>query len=483
MSCALVWFRRDLRLADNRALSAALEHHDTVIPVYLHVAEEDNHWRPGAASSWWLHHSLVALDTDLRATGSRLVIREGNDHSALLDELLASTGATHVYWNRLYEPGAVQRDTGLKETLATRGVVAESHNAALLFEPWTILKADQTPYRVFTPYWKACLKTGIPDSLLPAPATLPAVDDSIASQTIDALQLLPALPWADRFPDYWTPGEAGAQTRLAAFLDDALPGYREQRDRPDTTGTSRLSPHLHFGEIGPRQIAAAINARSGHDNRTGMISGSECYLRELGWREFAHALLYHFPHTTDQPLDTRFQQFPWRDDAAEDLQRWQRGQTGIPIVDAGMRELWTTGWMHNRVRMIVASLLVKNLRIAWQAGADWFWDTLVDADLASNTLGWQWTAGCGADAAPYFRIFNPVTQAQKFDPDGHYIRRWVPEIAALPNRYLARPWEADANTLATAGIALGKDYPHPVVDLKASRQAALGSFQAMREIT
>ncbi|MGD8498701.1 MAG: deoxyribodipyrimidine photo-lyase, partial [Chromatiales bacterium] len=349
------------------------------------------------------------------------------------------------------------------------------------FEPWTLLKDDGQPYKVFTPFWKACLRRGLDTSLRQAPTSMPEVPRRIATGSLDALELLPRIGWDSGLREGWRVGEQAASDRLESFLDDAAASYPDDRNRPDLVGTSRLSPHLHFGEISPRQIAAAVDRFVGGHQRKGIVKGTESFVREVGWREFAYHLLYHFPNTTETPLDQRFAKFPWAKNYSKALEAWQHGQTGIPIVDAGMRELWHTGWMHNRVRMIVASLLTKNLLIPWQEGTRWFWDTLVDADLANNTLGWQWTAGCGADAAPYFRIFNPVLQGEKFDPTGEYVRQWVPEIARLPDKYLNKPWEAAESVLSEAQVKLGKDYPEPIVDLKGSRERALERFDRIKK--
>jgi deoxyribodipyrimidine photo-lyase len=476
---ALVWFRRDLRLADNPALAAALAVCRSVIPVFVHAPDEEGPWQPGAASEVWLHRSLAALDESLRQIGARLVVRRGPTLETLR-ALAAETGATHVYWNRLYEPAVVARDGLVEAALREQGLVAETANAALLNEPWEVTRDGGLPYRVFTPYWKACQRSLTDVAPLPAPEALPSVPPEVSGLPLDALGLRAAIDWDAEFWDRWCPGEAGAQTALSCFLDRAVGGYDTDRNRPDLTGTSRLSPHLHFGEISPRQVLAAVRGHADAHVAPGLFRNAEAYVRELGWREFGYHLLHHFPHTTDEPLDARFAAFPWADDYGDALAAWQRGMTGIPLVDAGMRELWRTGWMHNRVRMIVASFLTKNLLVPWQAGARWFWDTLIDADLANNTLGWQWTAGCGADAAPYFRIFNPVLQGRRFDPEGDYVRRWVPELARLPAAHVHAPWEAPGRVLADAGLALGRDYPAPVVDLQASRARALARFEAMR---
>jgi deoxyribodipyrimidine photo-lyase len=429
----------------------------------------------GGASRWWLHHSLKALDGEFRKLGSRLAIRQGAVFQTLA-KLMAETGAEAVYWNRVCEPGALVRDQEIQRVLREEGFTVETFNGTLLHEPWEVLKHGGEPYRIFTPFWKAVQKAGLDSVPEPPPLDLPPVPEDIWSADLDALQLLPRTPWDAGFHEAWRVGEAAANRRLAEFIDTGLAGYQEQRDRPDLPATSRLSPHLHFGEISPRQVIHTIRrAMTPHTE-----ADAETYLRELAWREFAYHLLYHFPHTTDEPLDPRFASFPWAENYGATLAVWQRGRTGFPIVDAGMRELWATGWMHNRARMIAASVLTKNLLIPWREGARWFWDTLVDADLANNTLGWQWTAGCGADAAPYFRVFNPVRQGEKFDPEGHYVRRWVPELARLPTEYIHEPWRAPAVVLDAAGVRLGATYPRPLVDLRGSRERALAAFGRIR---
>lgn len=462
----LVWFRQDLRLADNPALRDALAAGAPVIPVYVLDDATAGAWAMGGASRWWLHRSLESLARDLGKLGLRLILRRGAAQ-ACLDALIAETGASGAYWNRCYEPFAISRDKAIKADLESRGLVAKSFNANLLFEPWTIASKGGTPFRVFTPFWKACLAAEAPAMPLPAPKRATAPAKWPASDGLDDWALLPAKPdWAGGF-SVWNPGEAGAQARLAMFVDRALGGYAGHRDRADIEATSRLSPHLHFGEISPRQCFHAGAA-------------SPKFLAELGWREFAHHLLFHIPDLPQMALRAEFRNFPWRDDAKK-LRAWQQGRTGYPIVDAGMRELWRTGWMHNRVRMVAASFLVKHLLLPWQAGQAWFWDTLVDADLASNSASWQWVAGCGADAAPYFRIFNPMLQGAKFDPEGAYVRRYVPELAKLPNEYIHAPWEAPAEILSKAGVKLGVNYPKPIVDHGEARTRALAAFQSLKE--
>jgi deoxyribodipyrimidine photo-lyase len=475
----LVWFRQDLRLADHPALQAAIARGAPVVPVFLWAPHEEGDWSPGAASRWWLHESLGRLDSALRECGVALVIRRVDDSLAALRELIAQTGARAVYWNRRYEPAVIARDRIIKERLRASGIEAHSFGAALLAEPWDVRNQGGRPFQVFTPFWKSLLARLDPPRPLAAPRRIAAATAPPVSGSIAELELLPRIHWYEQIAASWQPGESAASARLEEFLDAAHVTYGGDRDRPDRRGTSRLSPHLHFGEISPRQIWHALADRAARQGPDAATWRQDKFLAEVGWREFAHHLLFHFPHTPLEPLRGQFAQFAWADSPAH-LQAWQRGRTGIPLIDAGLRELWATGWMHNRVRMLVASFLVKNLRLPWQHGARWFWDTLVDADLASNTLGWQWSAGCGADAAPYFRIFNPVTQGRKFDPDGAYVRRWVPELAALPDAALHAPWECDAQTLQRAGITLGSTYPQPLVDLQASRAAALASFAALR---
>ncbi len=453
----LLWLRNDLRLADNPALVAALEVVGPLLPLYIHDPAAAGPWAPGGASRWWLHHSLAALGADLAARGSRLHLAQG-DSLAVLQGLVAELGVTRVVWNRRYEPWAIAQDRAIKATLEQAGVEVQSHNAALLYEPWQLLKGDGTPYKVFTPYWKAMQQRGLAHQPWPIPECLPAAP-ATEGVALEQLALLPMIAWDTGFAPLWAPGEAGAVRRLELFLRDALREYDARRDFPAESFTSGLAAHLHFGEIGPRQILAAVRG----------VPGAEPWLRQLAWREFAVSLLYYFPQTVDEPLDGRFAAYPWAQDA-EALLRWQRGQTGIPLVDAGMRELWTTGTMHNRVRMVVASFLTKNLRQPWQAGAAWFWDTLLDADQANNTMGWQWVAGCGADAAPYFRVFNPVLQGEKFDPQGAYVRRWVPELGRLSGKAIHQPWRS--------GVVRG--YPPPMVDLAQSRALALEGYARIK---
>jgi deoxyribodipyrimidine photo-lyase len=478
MAATIVWFRQDLRLQDNPALAAALKTGGAVLPVYIFDERGEGSWPFGGASRWWLHHSLAALDAALREHGSRLLLAKG-ESGAVLRTLINETGATSLYWNRRYEPAIIARDYGLKGELSAAGVDAEDFNASLLFEPHTVQNRSGGPFQVFTPFWRHCLAMPVE-----APGKLRAGDFPVpekwpASLGLADLKLLPTIKWDAGLAVAWVPGEAAALKRLKKFTAGALAEYSDRRNLPETDGTSALSPYLHFGELGPRQIWAAVRALSKDSGVFPANRGGQVFLSEVGWREFAYHLLFHFPQTPRAPLRREFAAFPWQKNPKR-LLAWQKGRTGYPIVDAGLRQLWTTGWMHNRVRMIVASFLVKHLRISWEEGAAWFWDTLVDADLAANTFGWQWTAGCGADAAPYFRIFNPFLQGAKFDPEGAYVRRWVPELARMPPEFIHMPWEAPLHVLAEAGVKLGSDYPQPMVDHREAREAALAALKSIR---
>jgi deoxyribodipyrimidine photo-lyase len=473
---SLLWFRQDLRLDDNPALAAAIRRGRPVIPVFILDPDGEGDWPPGGASRWWLHHSLAALDEALAARGSRLILRRGPTMK-VLDELIEETGAEAVLWNRRYEPAAIERDTALKGNLEGRGIAAEDSSAALLFEPRDIRTRSGTPFKVFTPFWRASLERGGIAAPHAAPKEIPLPGRWPRGGDLADWGLLPTRPdWAGGLRETWIPGEAGARERLSIFLRHGLGDYEAQRDRPDIDGSSALSPHLHWGEIGPRRVWQAVEHAAAETPR--LRRAAQAYQRELGWREFAAHLLAARPDMPTEPLDTRFADFPWEKDRKA-LRAWQWGRTGYPIVDAGMRQLWRTGWMHNRVRMIAASFLIKDLRIHWREGESWFWDTLVDADLANNAFNWQWVAGCGADAAPYFRILNPVLQGETFDPDGNYVRRFVPELSGLPPKWIHKPWQAPDAVLDKAGIALGKTYPWPIVDHGDARRLALAAFESL----
>lgn len=465
----IFWFRQDLRLRDNPALAAAVESGQPVIPVYILDDKTPKDWKMGGASRWWLHHSLSALQADLKKAGNTLYIAMG-ESSSVLSKLVKETGATDIFWNRCYEPFTIERDKAIKEKLN-----GHSFNGYLLFEPWTIQNKSGEPYKVFTPFSKACLERGVERPPSEAVKKIPAVKSVSLSTNIDDLNLLPKINWAEGIKESWTPGEAGAQERLKSFVRDGVFDYKAKRDFPAEEGVSKLSPHLHFGEVSPHDVwhtvSQAMQKKGDDKSRT----HAQAFLRQLIWREFSWHLIYHWPDFPDQSWNKKFADFDWRQDKKA-LRAWQQGKTGYPIVDAGMRELWQTGWMHNRLRMIVGSFLVKHLLIHWIEGEKWFWDTLVDADLGNNAAGWQWIGGCGADAAPYFRIFNPILQSKKFDGDADYIRQYVPELAKLPDQYIHTPWDAPADVLEKAGVVLGEDYPLPLVDHDVARKRALETY-------
>lgn len=466
---SIMWFRQDLRLDDNPALSAAI-HRGQVLPLY--ILDDDPDWNLGGASRWWLHESLKALNESLN---NNLWILEG-DAREILPGFAEEQEVAHIFWNRCYEPHRSNSDRTLKEQLSEKGIDVQSYNGNLMWEPWENLKQDGSPYKVFTPFYKNAiaeqLTLAAPKDQFESIETVPCVQDATR---IEELRLLPKNNWYIKISSSWTPGEAGAHKRLEDFLNAGMSNYREGRDFPALQSVSRLSPHLHFGEISPRRAAQAVRHFGGIDTAE---EQAEHFIRELAWREFSYYSLYHFPNLTQSNIKSQFDRFPWRRDD-ESVSLWQQGQTGFPLIDAGMRELWQTGYMHNRVRMIVASFLIKNLMIHWQEGARWFWDCLVDADLANNSCSWQWVAGSGADAAPYFRIFNPVTQSQKFDSRGEYIRKFLPELCKLSNKAIHDPSSASTAELHEAGVILGENYPHRMVDLKESRARALDAYKSL----
>ena len=462
------WFRQDLRLSDNPAFYHASQQ-GTILPIYILDDENAAKHKMGGASRFWLHYSLVSLNQSL---DQKLSLCRGDPLATLLN-LSDRYDIKDIFWNRCYEPWRIKRDKHIKEQLENKGINVHSYNGSLLWEPWNTKKSDGTPYKVFTPFYrKGCLKSS-PRKPLPKPESIQLCRDAHHSLTIDELSLLPAIRWDSKLEPYWHIGETGAHQRLSEFLEEGIENYNEGRNLPAKPYVSRLSPYLHFGELSPNQVWHAAQMQGDDINVVH-------FCRELGWREFSYSLLYFNPDLPKKNLHAKFDRFPWNEDK-EKLKAWQRGKTGIPMVDAGMRELWQTGYIHNRVRMIVGSFLVKNLLLHWHHGERWFWDCLVDADLANNSASWQWVAGCGADAAPYFRIFNPITQGQKFDPEGEYIRRFLPELNTLPNKYLFNPWEAPDNILKNANVVLGQDYPKPIVDLKLSRQKALDAFGSLKQ--
>ena len=464
---AITWFRQDLRLTDNRALMHAATH-DKILPIYILDDENAKEYAMGSASRWWLHYSLKALNSSL---DNHLCVYKGNPQD-IFDEILTKFDVEAVYWNRCYEPWRIHRDKAIKSKLKSQNIHVHTYNGSLLWEPWNIKKSDGTPYKVFTPFYRrGCLSYEEPELPIPRPINMSFVLDD-GQIGIDALDLRPQIPWDLPLEKHWNIGEVAAKKRFNIFIEEGLLNYKKGRDYPAEPFVSRLSPHLHFGEISPNQLWHATKS-------IGQNVNTEHFCSELAWREFSYSLLYHNPELPNKNLQSKFDSFPWIENERY-LRAWQKGETGIPLVGAGMRELWQTGYMHNRSRMIVGSLLVKNLRLHWHHGERWFWDKLVDADLANNSASWQSIAGCGADAAPYFRIFNPVTQGQRFDPQGKYIRQFIPEIAALPDKYLFCPWAAPEHILQASNIKLGVTYPKPIVDLKLSREAALDAFQSLK---
>ncbi len=469
----IVWFRRDLRLADNPALEAAVATGRAVIPVY--VFDDHLEGRPiGAASRWWLHGSLKALGNEIATRGGRLILRRGNAE-AEIRRLIDQTGADAVYMNRLFEPEAFQRDADIAHSLRVDGVECRGFNGSLLSRPGDVMTGSGGPYKVFTPFRNALLAKLRDRSPMASPASFSEIPGA-TSDDLDVWALRPTRPdWATGFD--WTPGEAGAEAALGAFVSKGLKTYSTGRDHPAQAGVSRLSPHLHWGEVAVWHVVQRVRMAAS----TGQVGRAEAekFVSELAWREFSAHLLHHFPTLPTKAWKSEYDALPWRDDP-EGFRAWSRGLTGYPIVDAGMRQLWATGWMHNRVRMIAASFLVKDLLIDWREGEAWFWDTLVDADLGNNAQNWQWIAGSGADASPFFRIFNPVTQGERFDKGGRYVRQWVPELAALPDKWLHAPWTAPAAVRAMAGVTLGRTYPHPIVDHAEARDRALAALKAIK---
>jgi deoxyribodipyrimidine photo-lyase len=477
-SPSILWFRQDLRLDDNPALAAAARS-GAIIPIYIFSPTEEGNWPSGMASRWWLSRSLRSLDKQLQQLGSRLVVRQGSSEKEIC-EIASATGVRRVFCNRRYEPAAVYQDQRLAAALAKLGIELRHFNGSLLFEPAEILNQEGAPYRVFTSFRNRSLQ--IPVSAVPDSPPARLSSPSMWPTTVPLELVFPPAneTLGGRLDSAWTPGEDSAIRQVENFLESPLRNYITDREQPDLDGTSRLSPFLHFGEISPRRIWQRVCEWVQQSSEPGGASAAEAFLRQLIWREFAYYILHHFPQTPERPSHPEFAKFPWRKDERA-LLAWQEGRTGYPLVDAGMRQLIATGWMHNRVRMIVASFLTKHLLIRWQSGAQWFWEKLVDADLANNIFGWQWAAGCGHDAAPYFRIFNPVLQGQKFDVQGNYIRRWVPELTKVPARWIHQPWSAPSEALAECSVKLGRDYPLPIVEHTNARARALSALAYIRE--
>jgi deoxyribodipyrimidine photo-lyase len=473
----ILWFRQDLRIKDNPALIHACETDAPVLPVFILDENAPDEWSYGAAQKVALYDALDDLAAELKKHGANLILRKG-DSQMILTQIIKETNASEIFWNRRYEPWAIAQDIKIKEEI---GIPVQSFNGKLLLEPWEIKTGQKTPYKVFTPYWNNVqfLLSKEPPVPFPAPRKIISYAHKIENDDLKDWQLLPEKPdWSKDIRKTWEMSEKQAHKILHDFIDDKVEDYSKERDFPTIDATSRLSPYLALGKISPRQIWDEVT-RAMHDDRIkpGHHSEAEKFLRQIVWREFSYHLLFYFPHTATKALHEKFNNFPWRV-SQKDMHAWQRGQTGYPLVDAGMRQLWQTGWMHNRVRLVVASFLVKHLLLRWQDGAAWFWDTLVDADLANNTMGWQWTAGSGADAAPYFRIFNPITQSEKFNA-ADYIRKFVPELSNIPDKYIHAPFDAPKEILEQANIVLGKDYPKPIVEHKVGRERAL---EALKQI-
>lgn len=466
----LVWFRKDLRLRDNPTLEHALASSKQIVPVFIWDEEEGGNWSPGAASRWWLHQSLKSLSASIERLGGRLLFEKGKP-ADVLPLLAKENGADDVLYSRVYDPGGMAAQEAVEEALDIAGIRTESFNASLLNEPWEVKNSSGKPFQVFTPFWRSCR-----NAIYKKPADYPARNLQFAKQpaprsSLDDLGLLPGHPWHEKLFTHWDVSEVAGQAQVVHAAHEIVPTYAHRRNSPGTEGTSRLSPYLAWGLISPRQVChSVLQNEAGGSNR-----GENKFLTEIGWREFSYHLLYHYPHIPNRPLRPKYASFPWLSDS-KSLRKWQLGQTGYPMVDAGMRQLYETGWMHNRVRMVVASFLVKHLLISWEEGARWFWDTLVDADLASNTQGWQWAAGCGADAAPYFRIFNPIIQGEKFDSKGKYALRWIPELKEVPPKLIFRPWESP-NGSSESGFGT---YPAPCVDHASARARALGALASLK---
>ena len=468
----IFWFRQDLRIVDNPGLSKSLKS-DKVLPIYILDDINSNDFAMGAASRWWLHNSLRELNKNL---DNKLSLYKG-DPLEILESLSSRFNIKGIFWNRCYEPWRIERDKKIKSKFIEKDIIVETFNSALLWEPWEILKSDNTPYKVFTPYYrKGCLMSEAPRKPLSAPNLNTLFEDKENILQLDDLNLLPRIKWYKEMEKLWEPGEKGAHKKLESFLSEGLAGYKEGRNFPSKKNVSQLSAHMHFGEISPNQVWHRAKLKK---DLPRIEKDLDHFLSELGWREFSYNLLFHFPELPRENLQKKFDNFPWIENEIL-FDKWKKGLTGYPIVDAGMRELWQTGYMHNRVRMIVGSFLVKNLLLHWHKGEKWFWDCLIDADLASNSASWQWVAGSGADAAPYFRIFNPILQGKRFDPDGSYIKKFIPELEQLPSKYLFSPWEAPIEVLSEANIELGSDYPEPIVDLIKSRDRALEAFSTIR---
>ncbi len=470
----IVWFRKDLRIQDNPSLFAALENNQRIIPVFIWDEEAGGSWKLGASSRWWLHHALLDLSQSIRNLGGQLLLLKGKAEE-VIPHLANKYGAKQVYYGRTYDPSGIETQVQVEEALDQAGIESQSFNSSLLQEPWETKNGSGKPFQVFTPYWRKSRQIIYREPLSYNPSKLNFEALPTPQTKLDDLELIPHHPWHHKLGEHWEVTEEAGLRMIRRTVDEVTRSYATRRNHPAVEGTSRLSPYLAWGLVSPRQICQAVLSAENE----GSHRGENKFLVEIGWREFSYHLLYHYPTIPDQPLRPKYASFPWLEDP-ESLDNWKFGNTGYPMVDAGMRQLYETGWMHNRVRMVVASFLVKHLLLPWNEGAKWFWDTLVDADLASNTQGWQWAAGCGADAAPYFRIFNPITQGEKFDARGEYAKQWIPSLENLPSKWVFRPWEAPPSLLSESGIELGKDYPSPCIDHAYGRQRALAALASLK---
>lgn len=470
-SPVIVWFRQDLRLQDNPALLHAAKTQSPII--FLYILDDNKHrWQLGAASRWWLHESLQSLTSELKKHyKANLVLKKG-EPKTILSSIVKQTKAHSVFWNDCYEPNAIKRDKAIIASLNKNGITTKTFNSNLLHDPASFFNQSKKPYQIFTAFWRTLQKAPIRTPY--SKPRLVTLYKPITSLPLSKLGLQPKNKWFKKLSQHWNPGETAAKNALQRFCRNKLKGYKKLRDVPSLTHTSKLSPHLHFGEISPVQVWHAV--QHVQDKTCGIGNDVQCFLSELAWREFSTYLMVHFPMLPDKPLKPAYGKIQWAKNS-QGQKAWQQGKTGYPIVDAGMRQLWETGWMHNRVRMIVASFLTKHLLLPWQQGEAWFWETLVDADLGNNAASWQWVAGCGTDAAPYFRIFNPILQSKKFDPDGDYIKHWCPELKKLPSKYLHAPWEAPDDLLKKAKCTLGKTYPEPILDHSSARQRTLSAYK------
>ena len=468
---SILWFRVDLRLSDNPAFQKAIELGKPIIPIYILDDVDANNRKLGVASKWWLHNSLQSIHSELEKIGSKILFFRGNAED-VIKKIIEETNADTVLWNRRYEPWAVKRDKSIKENLISQSKNVFSFNGSLLYEPWEIKSKIGNPLKVFTPFKRALLNKGDVFEVSKSPNTIKSPSLWPSSLNVDDLDLVKNKSWTNKFANSWKPGSKTAKAKLISFKENKIRNYNKDRDIPSVLGTSKLSPHLRFGEISPKEIFIAMNDLEEND-------GVLTYKSEIIWREFAHNLLWYFPDIHEKPIKKEFSKFTW-DNSQSNFDLWTKGMTGYPIVDAGMRELWSTGWMHNRIRMVTASFLTKHLLLPWQMGEKWFWNTLLDADPASNTSGWQWVSGSGADAAPYFRIFNPIIQGQKFDPKGEYVKKFIPELNNLPSKFIHEPWKADSALLKKSDIKLGETYPLPIVDHKFARERALKKYEEIR---